>query len=89
MALGADSVLISWMVLAQALRLTIAGVALGAAAGIAGARSVASLLYGVAPLDPVSIFVAAVLMLAAAGLASVVPARRATRIEPTRALRGE
>ena len=52
-------------------------------------RAVGSLLYGVGPRDPISLALAAGLLLAAAVAASLVPARRAVRIDPAIALRAE
>jgi ABC-type antimicrobial peptide transport system permease subunit len=71
--------------------LAIAGVGglVGAALAFALGRGMAALLYGVTPSDPVSLGAIAALLLAIVLLASWVPARRATRIEPTVALRAE
>ena len=65
------------------------GVALGAAAGIASARLVGSMLYGVAPGDGRTIVMSATLLLAAAALAGYLPARRAALVDPMVALREE
>jgi len=87
MALGARRAQVLRLVLAQGLRLALAGVAIGAAAGAALTRFLGSLLYGVSPMDP------AVFAAVAAGLAGVMllaswlPARRAARLEPFEALR--
>jgi ABC-type antimicrobial peptide transport system permease subunit len=71
--------------------LLLAGI--GAAAGLAAAagltRLMASLLFGVAALDPVTYAGVAALLISAAALASYVPARRATRVDPVDALRAE
>jgi len=63
--------------------------AVGLAGGMAAARGARSMLYGVGPLDPVSIAAAIVTIGAAALLASYIPARRASRIDPTEAIRAE
>ena len=52
-------------------------------------RVLASMLFGVAPRDPLSISVAVVALAAVAALAAAIPARRASRVEPTIALRYE
>jgi putative ABC transport system permease protein len=65
------------------------GLAAGAAASLALGRLVSGLLFGVAPHDPATILAAIALLTAAAAGASVVPALRATRIDPVRALRAD
>ncbi len=52
-------------------------------------RLVESMLFGVAPRDPVSLVLAPVVLIAVAGIASAVPARHATRVNPVEALRAE
>jgi ABC-type antimicrobial peptide transport system permease subunit len=88
-ALGARSADILWMALASGLILVLAGAGLGVAVALAGARLVASLLYGVAPSDPATIAGAVTLLLAVALLACWLPARRAARVDPAVALRCE
>jgi ABC-type antimicrobial peptide transport system permease subunit len=89
MALGADPRAVLGLVLSQALRLA----ALGIGAGLIGAlslnRSLAGLLYGVSPADPVTLLGASLALAAVTLLASYAPARSATRVDPTTALRGE
>ena len=63
--------------------------ALGAIAAGGLTRFLASLLYGVRPLDPLTLTLVAVAMIAVALLASYIPARRATRVDPMEALRYE
>jgi len=87
MALGAAPGRIRALVLGQSLKPVAAGLACGLAASVAAGRLVGSLLFGVSPIDPPTIAgVAAVLTLVAA-LATVGPARRATRVDPVVALR--
>ena len=87
MALGAAAADTLRLVLGRSLRLVAAGTACGLIASLAVTRVMSGLLYDVSPLDPV-VFVAVSLLLAGAGLvASLVPARRATRVDPIEALR--
>jgi predicted permease len=89
MALGATPANILQMVLRRAMALTVAGLMLGAAAAWYLSASVRTFLFEIEPNDP-RIFALAVLTLALVGLAaSVVPARRAARVDPVIALRQE
>jgi putative ABC transport system permease protein len=88
-ALGADRGAIVRLVLRQGLLVTAAGLALGLAGAAALARLLASLLFGVTPLDPVAFAAAPVLLLAVAAGACLLPAWRAASVPPTEALRGE
>jgi len=74
-------------VLGQALALTALGVSLGAAGAVAATRAMRTMLFDVAPGDPVTLGLVAVAVTAVASLASWLPARRATRIDPVAALR--
>ncbi|MGH9481720.1 MAG: ABC transporter permease [Terriglobales bacterium] len=89
MALGASGGMVARLVVAQGLRLALIGVAVGIGLALLLTRLMAGLLYGLSALDPVSFGVAAVLLAAVAALASYLPARRATRVDPLRALRVE
>ena len=77
------------MVVTQAARLAGAGVLFGLAGGFAAARLLATLLYGVKPSDPGTFVVVGSGLFVIALLASVIPARRATRVDPMEALRTE
>lgn len=88
MALGARPGSLERLVLARSGAMAGAGVLLGAVLGWGVARSLAGVLFGVAPLDPVAFGGAAVALVATAGVAAWIPARRATRIDPTVAMRG-
>jgi ABC-type antimicrobial peptide transport system permease subunit len=89
MALGAPVGDVIRLVLRYSLRLTLVGTAVGLLAAFAATRLLASLLYGVTPLDPLTFALAALLLVLTALLASYVPARRAARVDPTVALRAE
>ena len=89
MALGATTREVFRLIVGDGLRLAAAGIAVGAAASLLAGRSLASLLYGVAATDPRTLFVTAALLLLVAGAACVLPARRATRVDPMAALRAE
>jgi predicted permease len=88
-ALGAAPAAVRRMVVRQGLGLATGGLALGAAGALTLTRLMTSLLYGVAPHDPATIAGVALLLLAVALLASWLPARRATRVDPMVALRTE
>jgi predicted permease len=89
MALGAGARDVMWSVLRRALFLMAAGVAIGAAGAIALTRVMAGLLYEVRPNDAATFAGAAVLLALLALAASLVPAWRATRVDPLVALRAE
>ena len=89
MALGASSSDVSRLVLREGLRLALAGVALGVAGALLAARFLESLLYEVEPRDPVTLVVIVALLIGVALVASYLPARRASRIDPFLALRTE
>jgi putative ABC transport system permease protein len=89
MALGADARAVVRMVRAGALKPVVAGIAAGAIAALVLGRYVASMLYEVAPADPRSFVVAAVVLLAVAWVAASIPARRATTVDPIVVLRAE
>ncbi|MBX6365223.1 MAG: ABC transporter permease, partial [Gemmatimonadetes bacterium] len=89
MALGASRRDVVALVLRGGLGLALLGTALGLVGALAGSRVLASLLYGVGPLDPVTFLGVPAAVLAAAALASWLPARRATRVDPIVALRAE
>ena len=86
-ALGANARDVVRLVVSGALGMTAIGVTLGLAGGFAASRVLGSLLYGVGPTDIPTFLIAAVLVLLVAGLASWIPARRATRVDPAAALR--
>ncbi len=89
MALGADRHRVAGTVLRSGLWLAGAGVALGVLGALAGRRFAESLVFGVEPGDPWVLAGAAVILLAVSTVASLVPARRATRVDPIEAMRVE
>jgi len=88
-ALGASGASVARLILARVATLVTVGVAAGAMASIWLARYVATLLYGVEPRDPVTLFGAAVILAAVAALAGWIPAWRASHIDPADVLRNE
>jgi predicted permease len=89
MAIGATPGDILKMVLRQGVGIVAIGLIVGLAAAFAGTRLLADLFYGVKPSDPLTYAAVATLLLAVALLACWIPARRATRVSPTVALRFE
>jgi predicted permease len=89
MAVGADRRGIRRLVLRDGLRLSLLGVAIGVVAAAAGSRALTTFLFGVTPVDGPTYAAVAALMVGVAALASWIPAVRATRVDPQRALAGE
>jgi putative ABC transport system permease protein len=89
MALGASARTVVGMVVGRGLMLTAIAIVLGLAGAAALTRTLATLLFGVGPLDPVTFAAAAVVLGALALLASYLPARRAARVDPVVALADE
>jgi len=89
MALGAEAPELRRMFVRSGLALTAAGVVLGAAGAAAFTRWMASLLFGVRPFDPFTYAAVVAGLVAAAALASYMPARRATSVNPVDALRAD
>ncbi len=88
-ALGAKTTDLLRLVVGEGIRVTLLGVALGAAVVFLGGKLVASLLFGVPARDPVTFAVVALVLLLVATVASLVPAFRASRVDPNLALRAE
>ena len=89
LALGAQRKDLLRMVLREALQQVVIGVAIGIPVALAGARMIASMLFGVKTTDPAPISVAVLVMGAIALVAGYLPARRATKVDPIEALRYE
>jgi putative ABC transport system permease protein len=88
-ALGAQARTVRAFVVREGTVLAIIGVSLGIAAGLAATRSLATMLYGISARDPLTFGLAAGALLAIAAVASWLPARAATRVDPIHALRGD
>ena len=89
MALGARRIEILKLVVRQGIVLTLGGVAVGMLAGFGVTPLVASVLYGVRPTDPLTFVLVSLLLITVALLASYIPARRASKVDPIVALRYE
>ncbi|HEY0876743.1 MAG TPA: ABC transporter permease [Vicinamibacterales bacterium] len=88
-AIGAGRAQVLRMIMGQALALTLLGVVVGLAGSIWAARLMQPMLHGVTPGDPLTFAAVAVLLAFVAGVASLVPAVRATRVDPILALKAE
>ena len=89
MALGADAGSVVALVLRQGIRLVLVGLGLGIAASFGAGIMIANQLYGVSRTDPAVMAGVALILIVAAALASWLPARRASRVAPSVALRSE
>jgi putative ABC transport system permease protein len=89
LALGAQRGTILRMILGEGATMALAGLVLGGLAAVPLSRLLSGLLFGVEPVDPPTIALAAVLLVAVALVAAWLPARRATAVDPMTALRGD
>jgi predicted permease len=89
MALGARGVDIATMILRQGMMPVAAGLCGGLAASLVAGRVLSGLLFGVAPVDPLTMLGVTLTLAAVAGLAGFLPARRASQVDPLTALRYE
>ena len=89
MALGAPRAVIRRLVLRESLLLAGTGIALGIPAALAASYLMESVLYGIAPSDPMTLLAASILLITVAAMAAYFPAQRASRVDPMVALRNE
>jgi predicted permease len=87
MAIGASSFSVAWLIVMESLMLALVGCVVGAVGVAAFSRLARSVLFGIAPQDPLTLVTTAAVLLAAVLTASWLPARRATRINPVSAMR--
>jgi ABC-type antimicrobial peptide transport system permease subunit len=88
-ALGAQSQDVVRLVVGEGLRVSVAGIVIGSVVALGAARYVGPLLFRVSPRDPLVLGGVAAALLTVAVVASVLPAWRATRVDPSVALRGD
>jgi putative ABC transport system permease protein len=88
-ALGAQAMAVLKLIIGQGVRLTLIGLALGIGASLAITRVMSALLFGVSATDPLTFVIIAFLLTGVALLACLVPALRATKVDPIIALRYE
>ena len=89
LALGARASQLQWLVVRKGLGLTMIGIVAGVTVALGATRVIRTLLYQVAPVDPVTFVAVPVLVLLTAGLASWLPAARASRADPCSVLRSD
>ena len=89
MALGANAADVVWLVLRQSLGMIVSGVAMGMLVAFAAGRVLARLVQGIGPIEPSTFAIVIPVLMIAAVIASLVPARRASRVDPISALRQE
>jgi putative ABC transport system permease protein len=88
-ALGADAGRVMGMILGEVLRVVGVGAVIGLAVALVGSGVMRSLLFGIGPIDPPSMLVAVAIVLGAGVIAALLPARRASGISPTIAIRSD
>jgi ABC-type antimicrobial peptide transport system permease subunit len=88
-ALGADRAAVVRMIMGEGARLVATGLVVGFVGAILAARVMRSLLHGVSPTDPAALGLTVAALLAVGALGCLLPALRASRIEPTEALRSQ
>jgi ABC-type antimicrobial peptide transport system permease subunit len=88
-ALGASRRNVLNLIVGQGLKLAAAGVVLGLAGAAAAGKAAQSLLFNVSPFDPVSFLAVSAFLMLVALVASAIPARRATKVDPIIALRAD
>ena len=89
MALGARERGVLWMIVRQAMGMCLIGLLFGIGVALATTRLISSLLYGVQTTDAATFFAASIFVISAALIASYIPARKATAVDPMKSLRYE
>jgi ABC-type antimicrobial peptide transport system permease subunit len=89
MALGAPAAHVLGLVARESASVVGIGLAIGAVAAVGAGRAIAGLLYGIGPVDPLSLLAAVAALALVCALATLLPARRALRIDPLLALKAE
>jgi putative ABC transport system permease protein len=89
MALGANRANVLRLVVQQGMKMALIGLALGLVGAFLVSRVMIGLLYGISPTDPLTFTGVSIVLLGVALLACLIPARRATRVDPIVALRAE
>jgi ABC-type antimicrobial peptide transport system permease subunit len=89
MSLGAGAGSLMKMVVFQGVVLALTGVVIGIAAAMAVTRGLSFFLFGVNPFDPLTFTTVSLILLGAGVMATILPARRATRVDPVEALRAD
>ena len=89
LALGADRAMVRRLVIRQGMAPALLGLALGLTGAMLLSGVMTGVLYGVSPLDPATFAAIPVVLTVVAFLATIVPAQRATKVEPIRALKYE
>ena len=88
-AIGAEPRALLWQVLSEGGRITAIGIGIGLLLAVGAGQFLQGILYGVNSIEPVVLVIAPLILVAASLLASYIPALRATRVDPTVALRSE
>ena len=89
LALGASRKSVLWLILKDALLLTALGIVIGIPAVLIAGKLISSMLYGISPSSPLTLVICALVMLAIAASAGLIPAWRAAKVDPSTALRWE
>ena len=85
-ALGATAADILWLTMRDGVTIAVLGTGVGMLAGLGSSRALSSVLFGISPADPLTLTLAAAVLLTVAALACYIPARRAARLDPIRTL---